>query len=263
MTVNDSALQPAMRELQSLLKRPGTQLVVAAVIGVLAISGPFGTIHSLGFAARLLYWACVVLTTMASGWLVSLWLVHLLVRRGWSRLAIWVPVSLAVIGLVLCEVAVINVIAFGLWPSTPEAIGNLLISTVPIAVIVTAVFTWGPAVREPAPAAAAPTGPQPPRLLARMPFDKRGGLITLSVQDHYVEVVTTKGRDLLLMRLGDAIAETEGCAGLQVHRSHWVALGQVRGARREGARGVLTMADGREIPVSRSYLPDAKEAGLF
>ncbi|MCB1397271.1 MAG: LytTR family transcriptional regulator, partial [Rhodobacteraceae bacterium] len=85
----------------------------------------------------------------------------------------------------------------------------------------------------------------------------------LSVQDHYVEVVTTRGRELLLMRLSDAIAETEGCAGLQVHRSHWVALDQVQAAHRDGARAVLTLSDGREIPVSRTYVPAAKEAGLL
>ncbi|MCW1932118.1 LytTR family DNA-binding domain-containing protein [Pararhodobacter zhoushanensis] len=99
--------------------------------------------------------------------------------------------------------------------------------------------------------------------MARLPLDKRGALISLSVQDHYVEVVTLRGRELLLMRLSDAIAETGGDVGLQVHRSHWVALDQVRAARREGARGVLTLSDGREIPVSRTYAAAAKAAGLF
>ncbi|MCA2013039.1 LytTR family transcriptional regulator [Cereibacter sphaeroides] len=262
MTVKDSALRLAMRELQSLLRRPGTPVIVAAVIGVLAISGPFGTVESMGFATRLLYWAVIVGVTLLSGWFVSLWLVHVMIRRGWGKPAIWALVSLAVAGIVAVEVALVNIVAFGIWPVTGEAILSLLLSTVPIALIVTAVFTWGPTVKEPgeAPATAVP---QPPRLLSRLPLDKRGPLIALSVQDHYVEVVTTKGRELLLMRLGDAMAETEGCAGLQVHRSHWVALGQVQAARREGARGVLTMSDGREIPVSRTYLPDAKEAGLL
>jgi DNA-binding LytR/AlgR family response regulator len=65
------------------------------------------------------------------------------------------------------------------------------------------------------------------------------------------------------MRLADAIAETEGCTGLQVHRSHWVALDHIAAARREGARGVLTLVDGREIPVSRTYVPSLRDAGLL
>ena len=117
--------------------------------------------------------------------------------------------------------------------------------------------------RRPAPVAGSPSVPAPPRLLTRLPLAKRGPLLSLSVQDHYVEVVTTRGRELLLMRLSDAIAETEGCAGLQVHRSHWVALDQVQAAHRDGARAVLTLSDGREIPVSRTYVPAAKEAGLL
>ncbi|MFN6942712.1 MAG: LytTR family DNA-binding domain-containing protein, partial [Parvibaculum sp.] len=58
------------------------------------------------------------------------------------------------------------------------------------------------------------------------------------------------------------IAETEGMEGMQVHRSHWVANGAVvRSARRDG-RVYLQLADGSEIPVSRSYLKPVREAGL-
>ena len=87
--------------------------------------------------------------------------------------------------------------------------------------------------------------------------------MSLSVQDHYVEVTTTKGRELILLRLGDAMAEVGETAGLQVHRSHWVATDQVTAARRDGARAILTMSDGRDIPVSRTYVPAIKEAGLL
>ena len=65
------------------------------------------------------------------------------------------------------------------------------------------------------------------------------------------------------MRLADAIAETGDTAGLQVHRSHWVALDQVRGVRREGDRAILSMAHGPDIPASRSNIAALKEAGLL
>ncbi|WP_281279575.1 LytTR family DNA-binding domain-containing protein [Pararhodobacter zhoushanensis] len=99
--------------------------------------------------------------------------------------------------------------------------------------------------------------------MARLRLDKRFRLISLSIQDHSVEAVTLRGRDLRLMRLSDAIAETGGDGGSQVHRSHWVALDQGRAERREGTRGLLTLSDGHEIPVSRTYAAAAKAAGLF
>lgn len=264
--VNEPALRLALREMQQVLARPGTAVILAAMILGLGFSGPFGTFDSLRFLPRILYWAAVILLTFTSGWVVARWVMLALMRRGAARVGQWLAASLAVSAVVAAEVGVLNALMFEQRPFDLPALGDLMLSTVPIAVLVTAALTWG--YRRPAPSAApapapGPALPAPPRLLARLPLDKRGALIALSVQDHYVEVVTTKGRELLLMRLSDAIAEADPCAGLQVHRSHWVALDKVRAARRDGARGVLTMADGREIPVSRSYLPDAKAAGLF
>jgi len=259
--VNEPALRLALREMQQVLARPGTAVILAAMILGLGFSGPFGTFDSLRLLPRVLYWAAVILLTFTSGWVVARWGMLALQRRGVARVGQWLAASLAVSVAVTVEVGVLNALMFEQSLLDPHTLGDLLLSTVPTAVLVTAALTWG---YRPAPSAApSPTPAAPPRLLARLPLDKRGALIALSVQDHYVEVVTTQGRELLLMRLSDAIAEADPCAGLQVHRSHWVALDKVRAARRDGARGVLTMADGREIPVSRSYLPDAKAAGLF
>ncbi len=78
-----------------------------------------------------------------------------------------------------------------------------------------------------------------------------------------MDVVTTRGRGPLLMRLGDAIRETAGVEGLQVHRSHWVALEQVASARRIGDAAALTLSTGGEMPVSRSRLAQVRAAGLL
>lgn len=82
------------------------------------------------------------------------------------------------------------------------------------------------------------------------------------MQDHYVEIRTDKGGALVLMRLADAIAETEGVAGLQIHRSHWIAIGQVAQSVRLGGRLMLKMKDGTMLPVSRSYIEEVRAAGL-
>jgi DNA-binding LytR/AlgR family response regulator len=105
--------------------------------------------------------------------------------------------------------------------------------------------------------------PDSPALVARLPLHKRGRLVSVSVQDHYVDVTTTKGRDVLLMRFGDAMAETQPVPGLQVHRSHWVALDQITAVRRKGDAAVLTLQHGPDIPVSRAFVPRLRDAGLL
>ncbi len=154
--------------------------------------------------------------------------------------------------------------------SLPEDLGGLAAgvgSVMAIALVIEVARAWA----EPrAPDLAPPrdggpgggAGPAPP-ILARLPLDKRAALVALSVQDHYVDVVTTRGRGPLLMRLGDAIRETAGVEGLQVHRSHWVALEQVASARRIGDAAALTLSTGGEMPVSRSRLAQVRAAGLL
>ena len=105
--------------------------------------------------------------------------------------------------------------------------------------------------------------PAPPPLLERIAFDKRAALVSLTVEDHYFRIVTAKGEEIVLMRLADAMRETAPVKGMQVHRSHWVALNQVTAARRDGDRAILTMSNGTEVPVSRRYVPDIKAVGLL
>nr|WP_282558860.1 LytTR family DNA-binding domain-containing protein [Devosia litorisediminis] len=91
----------------------------------------------------------------------------------------------------------------------------------------------------------------------------RGRLLHLAVADHYVDVTTDKGHELVLMRLSDAIAETAPQPGLQVHRSHWVALNGVKRGLRQSGKPMLELENGTLVPVSRSYLPAARAAGLL
>ena len=65
------------------------------------------------------------------------------------------------------------------------------------------------------------------------------------------------------MRLADALAELDGLEGAQTHRSWWVAKAAVTDARRSDGRGALTLKNGVEAPVSRSYAAALREAGWF
>lgn len=81
-------------------------------------------------------------------------------------------------------------------------------------------------------------------------------LMRLSVQDHYVEVHTSKGKELILMRFADAVDELDGFGGLQVHRSHWVARNAIIKVKRDGRKNQVVLSNGDEIPVSKNYLDD-------
>ena len=101
----------------------------------------------------------------------------------------------------------------------------------------------------------------PAALLARLPESKRGELRHLRMQDHYIEVHTDKGMEMVLLRFRDALREVEGVDGMRVHRSHWVARAAVDGVERRGGRVTLRLVDGTRVPVSRSFAPALRARG--
>ncbi|KPP93811.1 MAG: LytTr family transcriptional regulator [Rhodobacteraceae bacterium HLUCCA08] len=253
--MNDRPLPSALRELRADLGRPATLALLAGIAAVLTLVGAFGTDATLRPVPRLGYWLVVVAATFSAG-VLSHGLVqrHLSGRLGAAGLA--GVGALATAGTVSGVVLALNAAIFGHLPRADAAPGFVL-TVGGIAVIVSLVVSV--AYHD----AGAQQSPRDPPLLERLPLDRRGALVSLSVEDHYVRVRTLKGEDMLLMRLGDAIREAAPVNGLQVHRSHWVALDQVAAARRTGDRAILTMRQGPEIPVSRSNLRALKEAGLL
>ncbi|MBM56414.1 MAG: hypothetical protein CMF02_00135 [Hyphomonas sp.] len=101
------------------------------------------------------------------------------------------------------------------------------------------------------------------RFLDRLPVKfRRAELWAVSSEDHYLRVYTNLGEELILMRLADAVRELDGAAGVQVHRSWWVAKDGVRETRRDNGKLVLVLKNGTDVPVSRTYQAAAKDAGL-
>ena len=114
----------------------------------------------------------------------------------------------------------------------------------------------------PEPAIAVPATPVP-RILQRLEPEAHGKLMSISVRDHYVDVRTCGGVSSVLLRLSDAIAETEPVPDAQVHRSHWVAWDAVQRVEQDGARTVLHLHDGNQVPVSRANLGKLEDRGLL
>ncbi len=253
--VNDSNLKLALRETTGLLRQPGVWVGMVAVALILALSGPFGTINMMRIAPRFAYWGLIVLVTFFSGAFVSDWT---LAGGRARRLGFAGAIVLAggATGLVVtAEVLMLNWAAFGLAPANGGYVAEIALNCTAIALIVSAVLAWQQRQTQ--------TNSGTTRLLDRIEIDKRGALLSLSQQDHYVQITTSAGASLILMRLADAIAETEGTPGLQVHRSHWVATNAVAAARRVDGKVVLTLHDGQDLPVSRTYVAAVRRAGLL
>ncbi|MBN9308706.1 LytTR family DNA-binding domain-containing protein [Devosia sp.] len=267
--MNRTALHSALREIRahfSNLRVLGAMLVVAVV---LALAGPFGTSDSMTLGARFAYWAAIVASSYGLAFSVSLLISHAFglgrrITAVWARVLVFgaiagVPVTLAV--------TLVNVIAYGRLPGdvlTLWAQCTLIgLCVMTMLEILDASIRQAAAEAPPAPAMPAQDAPAaPPAIVARLPHPQRGRLVSMSVADHYVEVTTEKGRGLVLIRLGDAMKEAGDVPGLQIHRSHWVALDAVRRLVRVDGKPMLELTDGRRLPVSRSHADAVRAAGF-
>ncbi len=247
--------------MQRQARAPRVWVAIAALAVVLGLSGPFGTESAMRLAPRIGYWGLIAAVTYFSGSFVVSLFTHRFERTR-PPMAIGFPlITLAIAVVVLIEVVAINWAVLGNAPSSSGEVLSLAVNVLGVGVVIAGIIVYFS--RSAPKPAGSPPAPEAPRLLQRLDLVKRGALISLSVQDHYTEVATSKGTSLVLLRLSDAITEADPVPGLQVHRSHWVATGEVKSARRDGAKAVLTMSDGRDIPVSRTYVQAVKDAGLL
>lgn len=90
--------------------------------------------------------------------------------------------------------------------------------------------------------------------MAMVPGALRGELLYLEAELHYVAVVTSRGRALILYNLRDAIDELVDRPGVQPHRSYWVSAEHVTDLKRRGRQGLLCISNGDQVPVSRRNL---------
>ncbi len=102
-------------------------------------------------------------------------------------------------------------------------------------------------------------GPTQLRFFNRLPRMLGRDVVYVSVSGHYLNVVTTAGSCLVLMRLSDAVAAL-GDLGMQVHRLYWVAHRHVTGIVQDGQRTMVRVTGSRELPVSRTYLATVRDA---
>jgi len=101
-----------------------------------------------------------------------------------------------------------------------------------------------------------------PALYERLkPSLRQSEIYALTAEDHYVRVITSKGEDLILLRLSDAIKEISPLPGLMTHRSWWVAEAGVKSVKKSDGKLSLELHSGQTAPVSRSNAKTVKDAG--
>lgn len=235
--------------------------VVCTVMAVLfALSGAFGT-DQIPIVRRIAYWLVLIL----SGTFLAFGIAGFLARRTplgdhpvWLSAGIIVSVSLVQTPVVwLTHLVILN---------QAVTLNNMLAIGVATVCITSGLTLVAMMVRNDQPPVTHASLPdaEPPAFLARIPPKLRGGdLYAVEAQDHYLRLHTSKGQDLILMRLGDAVAELEGLEGAQTHRSWWVAREALVEAERGDGRATLTLKDGSQVPVSRAYAKALRQAGWF
>ena len=86
-------------------------------------------------------------------------------------------------------------------------------------------------------------------------------VLCLSMEDHYVRVHTAGGSTLVLATLAQATAAMGDIAGMQVHRSWWVAEKAVAGAVAQGRNVRLRLINGVTAPVARTSVAAVRATG--
>ncbi|MFK7753469.1 MAG: LytTR family DNA-binding domain-containing protein [Sedimentitalea sp.] len=244
-----------------------TNISVWALFSCLvAIAGPFGTYEALSFPVRLVYWPLVIGASAIIGTAVYRFVALQLES---DRIYLHSVLMVGAMTLVFTPMLWAMTHAF-LPPEAGDTPTMFLLAGYVAAVsgVVCGIrhFLFGhkalvaPYKREEVPA---PVTDVQPRLLRRLPQDFKAPILRLSVQDHFVEVVSSQTAHTVRMRFGDAIEEMEGCEGYCTHRSHWVAADAVAGVEREGGRVQLRLSNGDKVPVSRTYRTDLQAAGVI
>jgi len=239
-------------------------VVIWAVLTVIVgFAGPFGTYLSIAMPKRLLLWALLVLSGILIGLSVRAFVVGTLkLTRFYDGALLTAGLTAVVLPPILT--GIIRLVEPTVEPPSYDelAVFVFLVSLSAGAYRTGASYTERRQALSEKPPDPVPLTQAAPRLLERLPVAMRGQLISISVRDHYVDVLTDKGTSSLLMRLSDAIAETEPTKGAQIHRSHWVAWEFVHAFDKKSGRLLLTLDGAAWLPVSRPYRPLVEARGI-
>jgi LytTr DNA-binding domain len=244
--------------------------VVATIAAVfMTISEAMGT-GVVPFWPRLLYWIIVMETGAVIGVGVTTGI------QAWGRLQRHPIAEVLAISVLIALPLTLGVIGAGIIildmerPNLGGVFRNFLLVAFVSAIITGITYAVGSR-RKALMALAAADHPTPgatsvadDRFRLRLPLHlQSASILALVSEDHYLRVYTDAGNALILMRLSDAMVELDGQGGAQTHRSWWVSRDAIRAISRGEGKAVLTLSDGTEAPVSRTYYRTLQAASWF
>lgn len=246
------ALQNSASKVALFMLRPFALAAFGVVSVILAMSGAFGSAEILSIVPRIAYWLFMSISTFFFGSFGATWAHAWLKKTNFSfhsQLLIRSCISGLLVSLIVLLVFSLLV---GSEAITNEVLTDIALNCFVIAALISGLLSL---------LSNSKNAPAEAKLLSRLENNKRGSLISLSVEGHYVEIITSQGSSKLLMRLGDAIGETQGVEGLQIHRSHWVSNAQIDHVFKQDNRYKIRLIDGRSLPISRTYIKAVQLAG--
>ncbi|MEO8530825.1 MAG: LytTR family DNA-binding domain-containing protein [Deltaproteobacteria bacterium] len=246
----------ALTDIVALLRDVQVWRLFGAAVILFAIAGPFGSYFVLNFPMRLAMWSVVGGGMFITGVVAYFMVAELLPGR-----LVGGPFAGLVAGvLATVPVVIVALIVDLLFVDVPITFARAVTDWLNLTPFVLALI-WlisKTRVTENARALRVLAGAPVVPFLDRVKRDIGRDLVSLTSQDHYIEVVTGQGRDLVLGRFSDVVAQLADWDGAQIHRSHWMARRAVAGVERQGARAVVRLSDGRILPVSRTYAEAVK-----
>ena len=87
-------------------------------------------------------------------------------------------------------------------------------------------------------------------------------LVAIEAEDHYIQVHSLRGKELVYYRFRDALIDLATLEGLQIHRSAWVSRHGIRAVREQGRVLSVVLVTGDRLRASQSYKGALAQSGF-
>ena len=231
-----------------------TRLITIAIISALlfAFLGPFDTFKSMPIYQRLAFWFTLIAGCGMVGHVIVMFALYHPKIAHWPR-ALRLLVGAAIMAfpglLVFLQVDYFfrgKIYSLGHWPF-------LWTTVFVISSAISFANFMPPFINIRDEEKGIDQDPQYVPFLRRLSADLGYELVSLSMKDHYVQVTTKEGDQLIHATFAEAMSELDQFPGVQIHRSHWVAENAISRLVSQGRSDFLELVDGRKLPVSNSY----------
>jgi len=242
-------------------------LISVSAVLILAFFGPFGTFEDLLFPVRLLFWV-----TAVYGCGVIFWTMFFLVDR--YRLFSSFPelirhvIIVFITSLPGAVLIYYNNLVFRKVAFPFEKLPWLWFTVFSIGMILTSIYFFshfGKSIsknekhKQEVAKIQIKTDKNILQFLDRLPKEIGKELVSLSMHDHYIDVVTKQGNAMVHLKFSKAMKELKKYPGVQIHRSHWVSVDAIKSAKIVGRAKLVRLFDGRTLPVSEKYTDEIEK----